>query len=50
MKLGRGLAVIVWLVPVYIMDFISLFFGGSWNSTEFNLLLAFVLAWVNDDD
>ena len=49
MRLGRGLAVIVWLVPVYALDFISLFFGGSWNPPELNLLLAFVLAWCNDE-
>jgi hypothetical protein len=49
MKLGRGLAVMFWLIPVYTLDFIGLFFGFEINSAETNILLAFILAWCNDE-
>ena len=49
MKLGRGLAVIFWIMPVYALDFIGLFFGLEMNSAETNILLAFILAWCNDE-
>ena len=49
MKVSRGLAVIYWLVPVYALDFLGVAFGYGINAPEVNLLLAFVLAWCNDE-
>ena len=49
MKLGRGLAVIFWLITVIALDFIGTLMGGDLNSFESILLLAFIIAWCNDE-
>ena len=49
MRLSRSLSVIVWLVPVYGLDFIGVALGFELSKPEVNLLVAFIIAWCNDE-
>ena len=49
MKLGRGLAVMFWFVVFGGIGLLAPWLGGELMTKEFNLLIAFIVAWCNDD-
>ena len=49
MKLGRGLAVILWFILVGVTNTLVFTLAGTHISFEAVLISSFILAWCNDE-